>query len=159
MSFTITNCFCGNQFTFEHCCQPIIDGKVSALNAEVLMRSRFTAYVLKNYQYILNTYAPSERSNLSVESLINSAQDTHWLSLQVLAHHPHKKTAQVEFKAYYQVNNDYYLMHEISDFVFEMDKWLYTNGVMQKNSGKIIPQRNTQCLCNSGKKFKKCCGR
>ncbi|MEP2601482.1 MAG: SEC-C metal-binding domain-containing protein [Paraglaciecola sp.] len=30
---------------------------------------------------------------------------------------------------------------------------------MLESSGEIKPERNRQCLCGSGKKFKKCCGR
>jgi SEC-C motif-containing protein len=159
LSPAITNCFCGNKFIFEQCCQPIIDGQLPALSAEVLMRSRFTAYVIKDYQYILNTYALTQRSNLSVKKITDNAQHTQWLSLEVLAHNPYNKTAEVEFKVYYLMHNIYYLMHEISNFVFEADKWLYTDGVIQKNTGKITPKKNNQCLCNSGKKFKKCCGK
>lgn len=159
MTTTIKNCFCGNQLTFELCCQPIIDGKVEAKNAEILMRSRFTAYVLKNYLYILQTYASAQRAKLTVNQLADSVQDTQWLSLQVLAHQTQENTAQVEFKAFYQLDNDYYVMHELSNFVFEDQKWLYSNGVMEKDSGEFSPERNSLCLCGSGKKFKKCCGR
>ena len=155
---TIKNCFCGNKSTHKECCGPIIEGKADALNAEVLMRSRFSAYAIKNYQYILNTYALAQRTELSVNELVDSAQYTKWLALQVLAHTSYEKTAQVEFKAFYQVNNSYYVMHELSDFIFEEGKWFYTNGVMQKSSGKLTPKRNSQCLCRSGKKFKQCCG-
>lgn len=156
---TIKNCFCGNDFTFEQCCQPIISGKVDAKNAEVLMRSRFTAYVIKNHQYILQTYTSAQRTKLSVNELANSTQDTQWLSLQVIAHHSHEKKAQVEFKAFYQIDHCYYVMHELSGFIFEGGKWLYNNGIMQKGSGDFTPERNSQCLCNSGQKFKKCCGK
>jgi SEC-C motif-containing protein len=159
LTTTIKNCFCGNEFTFEQCCKPIVDGKVDAINAEVLMRSRFTAYVIKDYQYILQTYASAQRNNLSVSKLTASAKGTHWLSLQVLTHRSQENTAQVEFKAFYQADNAYYVMHELSDFVFEVGKWLYTNGVIQKDSGEFTPERNSPCLCSSGKKFKKCCGR
>ena len=159
MTTTIKNCFCGNEFTFEQCCQPIIDGKAHAKNAEVLMRSRFTAYVIKDYQYILQTYASAQRTKFSVSELAASAQDTRWLSLQVLAHHAQENTAQVQFKAFYQSDDRYYVMHELSDFSLETGKWLYTSGIMQKDSREFTPERNSQCLCNSGKKFKKCCGR
>ncbi|GAC19550.1 YchJ family protein [Paraglaciecola arctica] len=159
MTTSIKNCFCGNEFTFEQCCQPIIAGKVNAKNAEELMRSRFTAYVIKNYQYILQTYASAQRAKLTVSELTESSQDTRWLSLQVLTHFSQKNTAQVEFKAFYQVDSCYYVMHELSDFVFEAGRWLYTEGVMQKGSGKFSPERNSQCLCASSKKFKKCCAR
>lgn len=123
------------------------------------MRSRFTAYVIENYQYILQTYASPQRAKLTVTALADSAQDTEWLALKVLAQHTYENTAQVEFKAFYLVNDQYYVMHELSDFIFESGKWLYTKGAIQKGSGKFPPERNSQCLCGSGKKFKKCCAR
>ena len=123
------------------------------------MRSRFTAYVIKDYRYVLQTYALAQRTNLTVSALADNTQDTRWLSLQVLAHHPKDNTAQVEFKAIYQIDSRYYVMHELSDFVFEAEKWRYTTGVMQKSSGEFTPERNSQCLCASTKKFKKCCGK
>jgi SEC-C motif-containing protein len=152
LTTTNKNCFCGNESAFTQCCQPIIDGKVDAKNAEILMRSRFTAYVIKDYQYILQTYTSAQRTKLTINELADSAQDTLWLSLQVLAHHCQENTAQVEFKAFYQVDNRYYVMHELSNFIFEADKWLYTNGVMQKGSGEFTPEQNGQCLCVIGKK-------
>jgi SEC-C motif-containing protein len=155
----IKNCFCGNQSTFEKCCQPIISGKTEAQNAEELMRSRFSAYVIEDYPYILQTYASQQRSGLTVSQLADSAQGTQWLNLQVLAHHPKPNTVQVEFKAFYLVDGQYYVMHELSDFVLEDNKWCYTTGLIQKDSGEFVPERNSQCLCGSGKKFKKCCGR
>jgi SEC-C motif-containing protein len=154
----IKNCFCGNQRTFEKCCQPIISGKINPQNAEQLMRSRFSAYVIEDYPYILQTYASQQRSGLSVRQLADSAQGTQWLNLQVLAHHPQPNTAQVEFKAFYQVDGRYYVVLELSDFKREDDRWCYTTGVIQKDSGEFSPERNSQCLCGSGKKFKKCCG-
>ena len=123
------------------------------------MRSRFTAYVIEDYQYILQTYTSSQRVKLTVNELFNSAQGTHWLSLQVLAHHAQKNTAQVEFKVIYRIHNCFYLMHELSDFIFSKGKWLYSHGVIQRGSGEVTPERNSQCVCNSGKKFKKCCGK
>jgi SEC-C motif-containing protein len=155
----IKHCTCGNELTYEVCCKPIIDGKVAAKDAETLMRSRFSAYSLKNYRYILQTYILAQRSKLTISELADNTQNTQWLSLQVIAHHSQVNTAQVEFKAFYQIHNSYYVMHEISDFVFEAGKWLYADGVIKKDSGELSQERNSQCLCGSGKKYKKCCGR
>jgi SEC-C motif-containing protein len=154
----IKHCFCGNTLAFDECCQPIIDGKLNAKDAEVLMRSRFSAYFINDYQYILKTYTPANRSKLTINKLATSAQDTQWLSLQVLAHQTQENTAKVEFKAFYKMGISYFVMHEISSFAFEAGNWLYADGVMQKGSGEFTPERNSQCLCGSTKKFKKCCG-
>ena len=154
----INKCFCGNTLAFEECCQPIIDGKLNAKDAEALMRSRFSAYFINDYQYILKTYTPANRSKLTIKELATSAQDTQWRYLQVLAHQTQKNTAKVEFKAFYKVGDSYFVMHELSGFVFEAGNWLYADGEMQKGSGEYTPERNSQCLCGSNKKFKKCCG-
>jgi SEC-C motif-containing protein len=154
----IKKCFCGNTLAFEQCCKPIIDGQLNAKDAEALMRSRFSAYFINDYQYILKTYTPANRSKLTIKELATSAQDTQWLSLQVLAHQTQEKMAKVEFKAFYKVGDSYFVMHELSGFVFEAGNWLYADGEIQKGSGEYTPERNSQCLCGSTKKFKKCCG-
>jgi SEC-C motif-containing protein len=159
LAITIKNCFCGNALVFEQCCQPIISGEVVAENAEALMRSRFSAYCIKNYHYILQTYISSQRKNLTIETLADSAIGIQWLSLQVLDHQTDKSTAIVKFKAFYQADSSYFVMHEISDFLLEGGKWYYSRGAMQKDSGELHPKRNDRCLCASGKKFKKCCGK
>lgn len=153
------SCFCCSDLPFKKCCQPILIGEQKAANAKVLMRSRFTAYVLKDYSYILQTYAEAQRLQLSVKELSQSAQSTQWLSLKVMTHRAELTSAQVEFKAYYKADNCFYVMHELSDFILEKDNWRYTTGEMFKGSGEINPERNSQCLCGSGKKFKKCCGK
>jgi SEC-C motif-containing protein len=65
----------------------------------------------------------------------------------------------VELKAYYQIDNQYYVMHELSDFELVDNQWFYTSGTMLDGTGEVKPQRNTPCPCGSGKKFKKCCGK
>ena len=122
------------------------------------MRSRFSAYVIQDYQYILQSYASKQRANLTINDLRDNAQDTNWLSLNVLDSHSKEFTAQVEFKAFYQIDTQFYVLHEISDFILENNKWYYQQGVIQKDSGLYSLKRNDPCLCNSGKKYKKCCG-
>ncbi|WP_395342423.1 YchJ family protein [Ningiella sp. W23] len=152
-----TNCFCGSQVDFASCCQPYHKGKL-APNAQVLMRSRFSAYAVKNYQYIARTYAKGYGDDVDETSLAAHDQLTNWLSLDVLEHYEHGTTSLVEFKAYYKIHGQYYVMHERSSFIFEDSQWFYTNGRMMDGSGPFKPQRNSPCICGSGKKFKKCCG-
>ncbi|MEP2653685.1 MAG: YchJ family metal-binding protein [Paraglaciecola sp.] len=153
------NCFCCSNIAFEYCCKPILTEVKKAANSEALMRSRFTAYVLKDYAYILDTYAKKPRQNLSIQELAQSAENTQWLSLQVIGHSANLVTSQVEFKAFYKIGECFYVLHELSDFVLEDEKWRYSKGNLFKNSGEFKPQRNSQCLCGSGKKYKKCCGK
>ncbi|MFQ3249900.1 MAG: SEC-C motif-containing protein [Glaciecola sp.] len=154
-------CYCCSELDFADCCQPII-ANMSASNPEQLMRSRFSAYVLKNYEYILASYAPTQAKALSVNSLKESAADTVWLQLKVLnsAVSDEEGTGQqgtVEFIATYSVDGEFFKMHELSNFIKQDERWFYTTGEMKEQTGQFLPNRNEPCPCGSGKKYKKCC--
>ena len=118
------------------------------------MRSRYSAYVIGKYQYIYDTYAEKQKADLSVAEIENNAKGTDWLRLEVIA----SSDDQVEFKAYYSADQQFFVMHETSSFVQENNGWKYDTGTIYPDSGAYKPGRNDPCLCGSGKKYKKCCG-
>ena len=61
MNLVQTNCPCGSSLLFNDCCDPLIQGKVSAQTAEALMRSRYSGYVTGKTEYILSTWHDSTR--------------------------------------------------------------------------------------------------
>lgn len=154
-----SSCYCGNKLDFEQCCKTFIEKQRVPKTAEQLMRSRYSAYVIKDYPYILATYAAEQRVELSTEALAQSAGETQWLKLEVQEASTTANTARVRFKAFYRDQGQFYLMHEDSSFILEDNQWRYTQGQMQPDSGLLKPGRNDECLCGSQKKFKKCCGR
>ncbi|NCP63039.1 MAG: YchJ family protein [Paraglaciecola sp.] len=158
MSDSAKICYCGSGRTFDECCRVYLENKKSPPNAEALMRSRFSAYATENFAYILATYAPLQRSALTIDSLAQNAAQTRWLKLVVHQHLSKGHHAQVEFSAYYQVDGSFYCMHETSDFILQANKWYYSEGLIHRDSGQVVMQRNDPCLCQSGKKYKKCCG-
>jgi SEC-C motif domain protein len=151
-----TVCYCGSQRAFCDCCAPYIQGLKTAPSAEALMRSRYSAYASGAMDYILNTYAKAQRSTLSLQDLQNN--NTHWCKLDVLKAKEQGEKAQVEFCAYSQEENNYFLLHELSEFCQENKQWRYVQGHIYADSGAYLQKRNDLCLCNSGLKFKKCCG-
>ena len=54
----MTSCFCGRSLSFSNCCQPLILGHQKAITAEQLMRSRYSAFVVGNLDYLLSTQIP-----------------------------------------------------------------------------------------------------
>ncbi|MDQ6967588.1 MAG: YchJ family metal-binding protein, partial [Mariprofundaceae bacterium] len=50
-------CPCGSNKPFASCCRPIIAND-SASTAEQLMRSRYSAFVLGDAEYLLKTWHP-----------------------------------------------------------------------------------------------------
>lgn len=155
-------CYCCSKKPYSECCAPKHTGVAIAETAEALMRSRFSAYCINNWVYILKTYAKSQRKALNEQTLEDSAQGTKWLSLSVVTppskpHQGGRTTDQVEFKAYYTLQHKPYLMHETSDFIVEDGEWRYTTGTMHSDSGLLKTGRNDPCFCGSNKKYKQCC--
>jgi SEC-C motif-containing protein len=162
-------CPCGSNKEFSVCCYPYISGRNLAPNAEALMRSRYSAYAGKYFQYIANTYATFAQSDgvfesskqsqtpVSVEDIKASSEHTCWCKLEVLRSSAMDLQAEVEFIAYYQLEKAFYAMHERSRFVKADGKWLYVDGQMLDKTGSVKIGRNDSCLCGSGKKFKRCC--
>jgi SEC-C motif-containing protein len=158
-----TLCPCGSKTPLENCCLPIIEGTKQAPTAQALMRSRYSAYVLVNAQYLIDSTHISTRDNFSKPEIEAWAKESFWQKLEIL--HTHKglendELGEVEFKAFYKnpkgVLN---IHHEKSIFKKEESGWFYLSGKVISTPTKafISTDRNAPCPCGSGKKFKKCC--
>lgn len=151
------NCYCCSGVAFAKCCEPLLEGNKKAESAEALMRSRFTAYCLGNYQYIHDTYASEQKKALTVDALAQSATGTDWFALDA---QPLTNTDDyVEFSAYFVENNKVGVLHETSQFIRENGAWRYITGTIHPDTGTIKIGRNAPCPCGSKKKFKQCCMR
>ena len=109
------------------------------------MRSRYSAYVLKDNDYLRKSWHPSTRpAELDV-----SGDGTPWQRLLIVS----ADKEHVEFAAFYQGGQ----LHERSRFVCEGGQWFYLDGEslppIEEKTG-----RNAPCPCGSGKKYKRCCG-
>ncbi len=149
-------CPCGSGIDFADCCSPYLQNIKFAQTAESLMRSRYSAYVKHNADYLITSWHPdcqAEKWRLDIEQ---SFIVTQWLGLNVITTEKgeNDNEAYVEFSAYFldQKSQDKQLIHERSRFLRIDQHWYYIDG--------IKPQigRNSPCPCGSGKKYKKCCG-
>jgi SEC-C motif-containing protein len=113
----------GRPLAFGACCGPLLAG-APAPDAEALMRSRYTAYVLGDAAYLLATWHPGTRP-----AEVAPEPDTRWLGLEVRARREIDAThAEVEFVARYRVQGRGGRLHERSRFVREDGRWLYVDG-------------------------------
>lgn len=163
-------CPCGSNLSFSTCCQPFISkAQLNKPNTpEQLMRSRFSAYALKDGQYIYDTYGEKQRVNLTIEDLQSWADECNWLALTI-----HDSTeSTVDFSAYYVINSTLCELREKSNFAKEyendQEQWRYIDGTITKNNEIATVKRNDICPCNQystawspkkNKKFKHCCGK
>lgn len=147
------NCPCQSGKNYNECCGRFISHRLHAENAELLMRSRYSAYVLGNTDYILETWHP-DFSPMS----IRKDKDLRWLKLDILNFSKQDETATVEFEARLLEAGRVNALHEKSHFVLEEGRWFYTEGESLPPTFKPWkPKRKETCPCGSGLKFKRCC--
>lgn len=162
--FTMTNiniCPCNSGASYAACCEPLLAGDRPAETALALMRSRYTAYVVRNVDYLLKTWHPSTRP-----AAIDPATIPDWVGLHIVRTEKGMETDNagvVEFKAAFFSRPKIRHLHETSRFVKEDGQWLYVDGDMIDDTQSAAPRaagvgRNEPCPCGSGRKFKKCCG-
>ena len=155
-------CPCQSGQSYALCCAPFINGETSAPTAELLMRSRYTAYTQENADYLIATWYPET----APVDLTFDGNTVKWKSLRILstqAGQPGDTEGKVEFEARFQAGNQTSRMRENSRFKKLDDRWYYVDGEVDRAPNKTVASpkkigRNEPCSCGSGKKFKRCCG-
>jgi SEC-C motif domain protein len=115
----------GQSLPYAQCCglyHPMAGLHVP--DAEALMRSRYSAFVLGNIPYLRWTWHPSTcPADLALEPGVK------WLGLDIKQVLQVDEThAQVEFVARSRVAGRGQRLHERSRFVQEKGRWLYVDG-------------------------------
>lgn len=118
------------------------------------MRSRYSAFVMKDADYLLSTWHPSCEPQGFRHDLEQSFSGTEWLGLTIFAADEGKTPDEgyVSFVARFREHNKSGALIERSRFLKENGQWYYIDGT------RPLIGRNDPCPCGSGKKFKKCCG-
>jgi SEC-C motif domain protein len=114
----------GKVLAFGACCGHHLNDGLPAPDAESLMRSRYSAFVVENVDYLRATWHASTRpADLSLE------QETKWLGLEVKAVRVlDADHAEVEFVARSRTGGRGQRLHELSRFVREDGRWVYVDG-------------------------------
>ena len=155
------DCPCGLQSPYSDCCGH-------------LMRSRYTAYTQRNWDYLIQTTHSSERSEKSRKTFEQWGKGVEWLKLEVLGTKKgglQDEEGEVTFAAFYREDEEEHSLRESSKFLKENGRWTYSEKqstihkkVQDEPQQPVVREgpkvgRNDPCPCGSGKKFKKCCGK
>lgn len=114
----------GKALALTDCCGRYLDSDTPAPDAEHLMRSRYSAFVLGRVDYLNASWHASTRpADLSLEPGVK------WLGLELRRHRVIDEThAEVEFVARSRVGGRGQRLHETSRFVREGGRWFYVDG-------------------------------
>jgi len=115
-------CACGGA-AYAECCGRFISRAAMPQTAVELMRSRYTAYALRDDAYLHATWHPSTRPSMPI-----TEAGTKWLGLEVREHAQDGDAAAVEFVARYKIDGRARRLHETSRFVRQDHRWFYVDG-------------------------------
>lgn len=119
-------CPCGLPATYEECCGRFHTGS-AAPTCGALMRSRYTAFVVRDAAYLLRTWHPGTRP-----PSVDFDPAMRWTGLEILdttegsAFHT---TGTVTFRAHYTDDGRPDALHEKSRFVRHDGAWVYASAV------------------------------
>lgn len=152
---TPTLCPCASGKALEDCCGRLHRGEAATTPGE-LMRSRYSAYVLGEIDYLVATTLPAQQASLDRAGIEAWSRQSQWLGLTVESeqtlpgHPPH---GLVTFTARWQDAQGEHSHQEHSAFVQADGRWYFIDPTVPLKVG-----RNDPCPCGSGQKVKKCCG-
>jgi SEC-C motif-containing protein len=122
-----TPCPCGLDAAYADCCGSIHEGRTPASTAERLMRSRYSAFAVRDAQYLLRSwYSATRPRELHLED------DIEWTGLEILnttAGSPFHTEGTVEFRANYLADGQPGDQSENSHFLRENGQWVYDGPV------------------------------
>jgi len=148
------SCPCGSGDPLNACCGRYHAG-APAPSADLLMRSRYSAYVLGLIDYLQATTLPAQQASLDLQAMRDWSAASTWLGLEVehsqlLGGQP--EHALVSFIARWHDQTGEHSQHERSAFVQHAGRWYFIDPSVALKAG-----RNDPCPCGSRHKFKKCC--
>ena len=122
------NCYCGSLKSYANCCEKVHKNITEAKTAEQLMRSRYSAFVLANGNYLMQSHHSSTRPLKEKKAIVKWAKSVEWIKLEVIE--TTKGTANdtngtVTFNAYFYENGKVDVIHEKSAFLKENNHWTY----------------------------------
>ena len=147
-------CPCGSGNLLDTCCGRY-HAQHGAPDAQALMRSRYSAYVLGLVDYLVATTLPAQREGLDREAISAWSRGSTWLGLEVESAELFggaPEHAFVTFNVRWHDNSGEHVHRERSAFVQREGQWYFIDPTVPVKLG-----RNDSCLCGSGQKFKKCC--
>jgi SEC-C motif-containing protein len=103
------------------------NGDATPPTAELLMRSRFSAFAVGDAAYLLRTWHPRTRPET-----LELDDDVRWYRLDILGGSlggPNDTKGTVEFRAYYRSAGGAGSQHEVSRFVIDHGRWMYLDAI------------------------------
>jgi SEC-C motif-containing protein len=161
-------CPCGSAEPEIDCCTPIRERAKQAPTAEALMRSRYTAFVRGDVDWIMESHHPDTVGEIDRDEVGRWSTESEWLGLRIKSTEGggiDDAEGMVEFRARYRAQGQTIDHAERAHFERSEGEWRFHSVVEDDGLPELVPVtprasvgRNDPCTCGSGRKYKKCCG-
>ena len=136
MKFSVNHpCPCGSNLKYKKCCQVFHKGKIAS-DALELMKSRYSAYVLKDAKYIIKTtdvnnpdYTPEFDS--WEKDILEFCNASEFKYLEILDFLDGNDEAFVKFHVTVYIQNKDQSFTEKSKFIKHNNMWLYQSATFE----------------------------
>lgn len=122
-------CPCNPEKLYKNCCEKVHLDIFKATTAQELMRSRYSAFVLGDIDYLSKSHhsstRPSKRDDKETAQWIKTVE---WVQLDVINHTAGTASdaaGTVYFKAFFMENGSVQIIEENSRFCKEKGHWVY----------------------------------
>ena len=122
-------CWCDSGRRASDCCEPLLQGKAQADTAEALMRSRYSAFVNLDADYLRKTWHPA-----TCPATIDLDPERRWLGLKIKRKAlggPGDTDGEVSFVARSKVAGKGERLEENSSFTRIGGQWVYVGRVVE----------------------------
>lgn len=127
MSQVVEPCPCGQAQAYaDHCGKVHRGGAGIGTSAESLMKARYSAYVLRDAEFLLDSWHDETRP-----AAVDFDENVVWLGLDVVATEGgtgFDNSGTVEFRARFRRGDQHLELHEVSSFVRVDGQWKYVDG-------------------------------
>lgn len=126
-------CPCSPTRNYADCCKMAHDNILSVNTSETLMRSRYSAFVLADIDYLQKSHHSSTRpSKKEKKDTLQWTKSVEWVKLEIINTTKgvlNDIVGTVEFKAFFMERGQLNIIHENSNFSKENNHWVYVDGV------------------------------
>ncbi|GIJ45417.1 UPF0225 protein [Virgisporangium aliadipatigenens] len=124
-------CPCGLGDPYPDCCGRFHDGSDVPATAEALMRSRYSAFAVRDAAYLLRSWHPRTRPRR-----LEFDPEQRWLRLEILDTADgglFDSQGTVEFRAHHRSGGRRGRLHERSRFARHEGRWVYVDGEIRQD--------------------------
>ena len=121
-------CYCGNLKSYVSCCEKVHKNITNAKTAEQLMRSRYSAFVLANGDYLMKSHHSKTRPTSEKKLIVAWTKSVNWIKLEIIETTKGLESdtkGTVTFNAYFYELGTMDVIHEKSAFIKEDNHWKY----------------------------------